>query len=83
MKGDILRSLRRRADLRFPVTIVVLAVLYGSMAIASLSVAFGATAFVWAHVGPYAAATVGGVITFAVAFVAVRVVDAVTSGGNE
>jgi len=83
MKGGILRALRRRADLRFPVTIVVLAVLYAAMGIAALSVAVGATAFVWSHVGAYAAAVVGGAVTFAVSYVGVRVVDAVTSGGNE
>jgi len=83
MRDAILSALRRRGDLRVPVSVAVLAVLYAALGISALVVAFGATMFVWSRVGPYAAAVVGGLVTFGVAYVGIRVVDAVTGGRNE
>lgn len=83
MRDAIISALRRRADLRVPVSIVVLAVLYATLGISALSVAFGATMFVWSRVGVYAAAVVGGLVTFAFAYVGLRVIDAIRNGGRE
>jgi hypothetical protein len=82
MFDSIVTALRRRGDIRVPVATLAIVALYATLAISALLVAVGATAFVWSRVGVYAAAVVGGLVTFALAYVGLQIVDAVTGGGS-
>lgn len=57
--------LRRHRPNAAALRAIALAIVYATLSIGALSIAFGITAFVWVRVGLYAGVAVGGVFAFA------------------